>query len=453
MTLRFRRILYITCILIFLLVAPPLILYTTGWRYDFTYNRLVSTGSLVVKSDPAAAQIRLNNRLFKAETPTIINDILPGKINLEVSRPGFYPWQRTVNVAARLTTFADNIKLFRQSAPEPILPKPAAKYWWNRKQDKIAYLAPNGDLRLYNTLNQKDDLLLKGPLKNSAALAWSPLADKIIIDNLVLDANSREKTASLGASAGGRLTNWQWDPKVPDALYGLGADGLYRLPYLLKTARLVAAGNIISYLVEVERIITLERDSKGKTNYLSWRAAGDGAARNRLALPANKGDVIKATHSERVAVANADKKTLLIFDPTIADPADKNKTLALENIAQAIWTGDGSRLIYSTGQAIYQVSFPSQQTELITRYSQPIANIFLSDNWAYLFYVLDNSLRVLETNDLSSPQSLTLIPGQPKIIQPEWVDGQKLVTFIDEAGQLQSLDLSSGEGGTGFFSR
>ena len=67
--------------------------------------------------------------------------------------------------------------------------------------------------------------------------------------------------------------------------------------------------------------------------------------------------------------------------------------------------------------------------------------------------MLENSLRVLETNDLAAPQSLVLLPAAPKIAQPEWIDGQKLVTFIDANGQLQGLDLGSQDSGTGFFSR
>ena len=222
----------------------------------------------------------------------------------------------------------------------------------------------------------------------------------------------------------------------------------------------MAAGNIADFLVESEKIITLERDPKGKINYLSWRDTADPETNHRLlALDAAEGDTIAATHSGRIALANPDKKTLLIIDPTLTDPADKNKKLELDNIAQAVWTNDGRRLIYSTGQAIYQIYFPDQQalpraetaSALITRYSQPIANIFLSDNWAYLFYVIENSLRVLEMNDPAAPQSLTLLAGQPEITQPEWVGGQKLIIFIDEAGRLQSLDLGAPNRGTGFF--
>ena len=65
MTLRTRRILYSFFIAIFVIAAPTLVLYTAGFRYDFEYNRIVETGSLVVKSYPQNASIYINGELLE----------------------------------------------------------------------------------------------------------------------------------------------------------------------------------------------------------------------------------------------------------------------------------------------------------------------------------------------------------------------------------------------------
>jgi len=121
MNLRTRRILYSFFIAIFAIAAPTLVLYTAGFRYDFKYNRIVETGSLVIKSYPENASIYIDGKLLEQTTPTIINTILPGKINLLVEKEGYHRWEKTIEIFHRVSTFEESIKLYPNTDPNQLL--------------------------------------------------------------------------------------------------------------------------------------------------------------------------------------------------------------------------------------------------------------------------------------------------------------------------------------------
>jgi len=72
MSLTFRRLFYLAAIIIFLIIAPILILYTTGYRYDFHTHKIILTGSFFIETIPQDTDIYLNNENMP--------DYLKGKI-------------------------------------------------------------------------------------------------------------------------------------------------------------------------------------------------------------------------------------------------------------------------------------------------------------------------------------------------------------------------------------
>lgn len=459
MTLKTRRILYLSCILIFALTAPPLVLYTTGFRYDWEYRRLVETGSLVVKSNPEGAAIYLNGQLYQDATPTIINNILPGKINLEVKKDGYHAWQKNLAVNPRLTTFVENIKLFLRSETQTYLPALVADYWWNGKQDKLVY-ATGKELRLYNTLNQKNSLITKTGRHQNAAILWSPHDDRFVFNQFIIDAASPEKFIDLKTIAPEALKNIQWDPLAPGTIYSLTSRGLYRISYLIKTARLVKAGNIINYSLKGDKIILLQKSALGTS--LVYFTLSDPSTMILLGeRPDAANDIFLETNSHRLAIYNHRQKSLTIFDPSLKATNPELATIEIPDVDKAIWSRDGGRLVYASGGAIYQRSFTGpitvipapKTTELITRYSQSVADVFWSDDENYLFYFVADSLRVLEITPSTAPHSLILLANLTQAKKAGYIFNPAAITFIDKEGSLKLLPLAEAQTGTFFFGR
>ena len=456
MILRTRRILYSFFIAIFAIAAPTLVLYTAGFRYDFEYNRVVETGSLVVKSYPEKSSIYINDILQEPQTPTIINTILPGKINLLVTKDGYHSWEKTINISPRVTAFEETIKLYPKSEPKPIIKTSISNYWWNSKQDKIAYLTTKGKLRLFNTLNQKDTLIANLEKKPLINFTWSPHGDQFLFgrgslqdEYFVVDARDNNKTIFLNSIFKSPLESLQWDPATPNSLYALSQKSLYRIPYLLQAKRLIASGDIESYLVEEDRILLSEKTLSGEF-LISWIAPTDISTIHLVPeIISSKDDEFISTNSHIIAMINKKTHQLTIADPSIKNTSLENSVITIPDTRQAIWSNNGNTLIYSDGFGIYQRSFVTPITiiptlptsKLVIRYSQPIKNVIWADDESHIFYTINNALRVAELNSSSDPRSTVLLESEP-LNNITTASQTNLATFINSNSELVAIPLS-----------
>jgi hypothetical protein len=77
MSRRFRRFLFYLFVTIFLLIAPVIVLYAYGYKYDFERKKFIETGAFRIKTQPKRAKIYLNDKLLAKSTPVLIRGLLP----------------------------------------------------------------------------------------------------------------------------------------------------------------------------------------------------------------------------------------------------------------------------------------------------------------------------------------------------------------------------------------
>ncbi|PIR94220.1 hypothetical protein COT97_02555 [Candidatus Falkowbacteria bacterium CG10_big_fil_rev_8_21_14_0_10_39_11] len=119
MNIHIRRFIALTFILAFVIIAPILIFYTAGYRYNPKKQQLATAGTLVIQTSPRAAVVSLNGQ-NAYNTPIRLTDLSPQKYLINVTKDGYYPWKKTLSVNAQETTFAEDIILFKQSSPRKI---------------------------------------------------------------------------------------------------------------------------------------------------------------------------------------------------------------------------------------------------------------------------------------------------------------------------------------------
>lgn len=102
MTLKTRRKLFWLSVLVFLIISPPVLLYTTGWRLtsEFKIKRI---GGLFVAVPESGAGVFLNGKLVKnsnfLQSGVFIQNLTPGVYSVMVSKDGFWPWTKKLMVA------------------------------------------------------------------------------------------------------------------------------------------------------------------------------------------------------------------------------------------------------------------------------------------------------------------------------------------------------------------
>jgi hypothetical protein len=170
MPFKYRLIIIIFFIFIFVISTPAIILYSQGYRYDFKRHLLTKTGNFLIESTPSEAFVFINDKpliprwyqqlliykkilgltKLRSTTPTAISHLLPDKYQITIKKSGYHPWQKKLDIQPEKTTNLGKIFLF--------LEQPAIKLLIKEKIDFLYLLAREKKL-IYSIYNP--------PLKNS----------------------------------------------------------------------------------------------------------------------------------------------------------------------------------------------------------------------------------------------------------------------------------------------
>src|SRR3989338_10734956 len=143
MTNKGRKILFIWAVAFFLFISTMVLTFAFGLRYDFKSNRLVKTGSIVLRPN-IEAQIFINDEL-EGRTSFLSSSfskkqLLPGTYTVRVEKDGYFPWQEEIEVKEGLVSDFSRIVLFGQGQVEQIFTDRPGLLSFNREWQKVAYL-------------------------------------------------------------------------------------------------------------------------------------------------------------------------------------------------------------------------------------------------------------------------------------------------------------------------
>lgn len=95
---------FLATIGVIITLAVGLFFYAKGYNYNNKTGALEKTGIIVVKSNPDAAAIYLNNGLFRSTSNTSITNLKSGLYNLRIEKEGYSPFQKDVPVKEEYVT-------------------------------------------------------------------------------------------------------------------------------------------------------------------------------------------------------------------------------------------------------------------------------------------------------------------------------------------------------------
>jgi len=150
MTKKTRKTLFFICLVLFLLLAPIIALYSQGYRVDFDAKKLTQTGGLYLKTLPKQVEVYLDDRL-KEKTDfffgsILIENLLPKEYKIEVKKTGFHPWQKILSVKEKEVTEAKSIVLFPENVDFQTLTERTEDFWFSPDEKKIVLFEENSIL-------------------------------------------------------------------------------------------------------------------------------------------------------------------------------------------------------------------------------------------------------------------------------------------------------------------
>ncbi|MCK4473866.1 hypothetical protein KAU40_01225 [Candidatus Parcubacteria bacterium] len=141
MTKKIRSILFLICLSLFLIIAPSIIFYSQGYRFDFETKKITQTGGLFLNILPKQSEIYLDGKLVKKTDfffgSAFIENLLPRKYNVRVKKQGFFPWNKDLEIKEKQVTDAKNIILFPENPKLNLLTKGVENFWFSPNGKKI----------------------------------------------------------------------------------------------------------------------------------------------------------------------------------------------------------------------------------------------------------------------------------------------------------------------------
>jgi len=117
-----RRILPWLFFAMFLALAPVLVYYTAGYRYNAKKGQFERNGTLIVDSTPSGARIVIDGQDTNETTPVTLQNIPTGSHHVLVHKDGYRDWQKDLEIRPEQVTFANAVWLWKINEPAVLLP-------------------------------------------------------------------------------------------------------------------------------------------------------------------------------------------------------------------------------------------------------------------------------------------------------------------------------------------
>jgi len=117
MTKKTRLLILLGCIILFLLAAPYIVLYSLGYRVDFLHRKIVATGGIYVKALPQGVTIKVDSNTTTTgllNSYVFVKNLLPSNYSVSITKSGYFDYQKTLPVTEKEVTKLETVTLFKQ---------------------------------------------------------------------------------------------------------------------------------------------------------------------------------------------------------------------------------------------------------------------------------------------------------------------------------------------------
>ena len=238
-----RRILPWVFVIAFIFMAPALVFYTAGYRWNSKKGVIERNGTFIIDSKPRDADIEINGKRISDKSPVTLQNTAPGTYTLKLSKQGYHDWSKVLSIEPERVTFATDI------------------YMWPDEQPRILV---NGDFdNIYTDPGYKHIIVTS---KNS------PTSTKI----MTYDAKKNILMDFSPAMTSLDITNIHWDDAGDEALLytknnildsiNFNQETISTLPegvYHFEQGQLV--GNTNDFLIKFDNKGSLTRENKNQS--------------------------------------------------------------------------------------------------------------------------------------------------------------------------------------------
>lgn len=218
---------YSAFILLFIIIAPLLIFYALGYRYNWTNRNIEKNGALYIKSFPSSAEIFIDEKKIKPKTPTQVVEISSGKYDVLVKKDKYVPWKKKLKIYSGETTFAEAIVLFLENREKTNLSHGGKEWIINKQKNQFCFFDKDNNLTITNIEQEKAQIAFKFTEKYQL-IDWSPNNQEVLLslDNIYYLFNLDQKNLKkININNADKII---WDNNDPNLIWYQKNSKIYR---------------------------------------------------------------------------------------------------------------------------------------------------------------------------------------------------------------------------------
>lgn len=402
MNLKTRRILYISFIIAFFLITPPVLFYAAGYKFNLENGlKMEKTGAFIVDSQPRNADIYINGKLQQAffknylsqeknniKTPAKIKNLLPGEYEVRMELEGYLPWVKKLTIPPNTSTYAEDVFLFKKGLPALAEQGKIVDYAMSPDKKKIASLA-DGKI-IISDLNGGAGKKLPAP-DGSGKLSWSPDGKMILIGNTAISADSGKMIDLQSYSA--ETANCAWNENNADEIYCQSPGMIKKIKLPAKIAEEVIGIRADNYLIKSGYAYLVNNANGGAA--MSIVKISDKQTVANISLPEGAYEFLNA-ENELINLYDKNRRVLYLIDPSSLNYSPLRATV--DNVNEARWIS-GGRLLCSNDYEIWIFNPDNGAKTLLTRVSEKIISAVWHPNDNYIIYNTGNSIYAIELDE------------------------------------------------------
>ncbi len=413
MSKKIRIILLTVFTFLFLVIAPQLILYSMGYRFDFEKKKLVNTGGLYFKISPSGSEIFIDGK-FKEKigffsSSALIQNLLPKKHDVLIKKGGYHSWQKSLEIKGKEVTRVENILLVKENPAFEIFQEDINNFFIspNGKTAVLEKITKDGSqLEVFDLKSKKESKSFSFPnnIKEIADLKWSFDSERILVkakssqyEYFLLDLNTKSQTPPQAANFLDETAyDVSFDPNDSQILFFIKNNILYSNN--VKTSPVFR--KIITYAIAGNNIIWLENsgfiyrsDFLGQTNEVLNIKPFPIAKNNDYKIITGN-EMIFLKENDTISTYNQDSKTFEKFYSPARD---------------LIFSPDLKKMLYFNDYEIWFLNLGQKpEPVFLTRFSERIENCSWLNPY-YLIFSIGNQVKIseIDTRDKVNIADLT----------------------------------------------
>ncbi|HSX02483.1 MAG TPA: PEGA domain-containing protein [Candidatus Saccharimonadia bacterium] len=300
-----RRILlilgYLGLTALVIVATIGLVAYGQGYEYDVKSGRIIRTALVIIQSTPSSVPVTIDGRLLKKKT-TYRASYKDGSYQFELTKPGYYPWHKTLAVEWPLVTMAQYAILVPRQPPLATLDTRPAIMAQSISRDHrhLAYVTGGSDGAIY-TLDIPDGKPIKvytppkpaatdQPAETVTGVAWSDDASHLLVMSQLAGQPVHHLMAADGSGAidltqqyGFNFSGLTFSASNWQQLYWISPDGLRRLDVGAQAVSAVLADKVSQFQMAGDRVLYVQSSDAART---LWSLDGRGHKQELIpALP------------------------------------------------------------------------------------------------------------------------------------------------------------------------